>query len=151
MKSVKVWFVVSAMVLGFCFGCKTQPSKSEPHPIEETPSRTVQEPVKETASEQVYVNSDVFFQLNSVDKETGLKHVQFALDGADFMLYKNSFQILTEGKHDISYRAFDNSSNLEVAKTFTVIVDNTAPKAVVETDKPIYTNGLVQYCSAQTK
>ena len=98
-----------------------------------------------------YVNSDVFFELNSVDRETGLENVQFALDNADFMFYENPFQILTEGKHDISYRGFDNSANLEVAKTFSVIVDNTAPKTILETDKPVYTNGLVQYCSAQTK
>ena len=42
-----------------------------------------------------YVNSDVFFELNSVDRETGLENVQFALDNADFMFYENPFQIVT--------------------------------------------------------
>lgn len=98
-----------------------------------------------------FVNSDVFFQLESEDKETGLKDVHFALDGSDFMLYRNPFQLLTEGKRDISYRGFDNSANLELAKTFSVVVDNTSPRVLLETDKPVYTNGLVKYCSAETK
>ena len=98
-----------------------------------------------------FINSDVFFRLSSVDKETGLEKISFALDGNGFMIYRNPFQILEEGKHDISYRGFDNSLNLENAKTFTVVVDNTAPKTYLETDKPVYTNGLVQYCSAETK
>ena len=98
-----------------------------------------------------FVNSDVFFRLSSVDKETGLNKISFALDGNGFMIYRNPFQILEEGKHDVSYRGFDNSQNLENAKTFSVVVDNTAPRTYLETDKPVYTNGLVQYCSAQTK
>ncbi|MEL3908574.1 MAG: hypothetical protein P1P64_06110 [Treponemataceae bacterium] len=98
-----------------------------------------------------FVNSDVFFRLSSLDNETGLEKVSFSLDGSSYMLYRNPFQILEEGKHDISYRGFDNSQNIENAKTFTVIVDNTAPKTHLETDKPVYTNGLVHYCSAETK
>lgn len=101
--------------------------------------------------ESDFVNSDVFFRLSSVDKETGLNYMTFALDGSDYMIYRNPFQILEEGKHDISYRGLDNSQNVENAKTFSVVVDNTAPKTKLETDKPIYTNGLVQYCSAATK
>lgn len=98
-----------------------------------------------------YVNSDVFFRLSSVDHETGLNYLTFSLDGGDYMIYRNPFQILEEGKHDISYRAFDNSKNMETAKTFSVVVDNSAPKTRLETDKPIYTSGLKQYCSAATK
>lgn len=98
-----------------------------------------------------FVNSDVFFRLSSVDHETGLNFLSFALDSGEYMIYRNPFQILEEGKHDISYRGFDNSQNVENAKTFSVIVDNTAPKTTLETDKPVYTNGLVQYCSAATK
>lgn len=97
-----------------------------------------------------YVNSDVFFKLSSSDEETGLNYVSFSLDGGTYMVYRNPFQILDEGRHDISYRGFDNSENLENPKTFTVVVDNTAPKAFLETDKPVYTNGLLQYCSADT-
>lgn len=98
-----------------------------------------------------FVNSDVFFRLSSIDRETGLNYLAFSLDGGDYMIYRNPFQILEQGKHDISYRGYDNSKNMENAKTFSVIVDNTAPKTNLETDKPVYTNGLVQYCSAQTK
>ena len=98
-----------------------------------------------------FVNSDVFFKLNSTDKETGLDFVEFSLDGSNFMIYRNPFQILEEGKHDISYRAFDNSKNLEVAKTLSVIVDNTAPKTTLNTTEPLFYKGLAAYCSANTK
>lgn len=98
-----------------------------------------------------FVNSDVFFKLSSVDHETGLNNVKFSLDGAGYMIYRNPFQILEEGKHDVSYKGHDNSLNVEIAKTFSVVVDNTAPRVLLETDKPVHTNGLVQYCSAETK
>ena len=98
-----------------------------------------------------FVNSDVFFKLNSADKETGLDFVEFSLDGSSFMTYRNPFQILEEGKHDISYRGFDNSKNLEVAKTISVIVDNTAPKTELNTTEPLFYKGLTAYCSAETK
>ena len=101
--------------------------------------------------DKYFVNSDVFFKLNSSDKETGLDFVEFSLDGANFMTYHNPFQILEDGKHEISYRGFDNSKNLEVAKTIPVIVDNTAPKVELNTTEPLFYKGLAAYCSAETK
>ncbi|WP_262373071.1 OmpL47-type beta-barrel domain-containing protein [Treponema phagedenis] len=98
-----------------------------------------------------FVNSDVFFKLNASDKETGLDFVEFSLDGTKFMRYKNPFQILEEGAFDISYRGLDNSRNLEVPKTLSVVVDNTPPKAEIETTEPVYRKGLTTYCSANTK
>lgn len=98
-----------------------------------------------------YVNSDVFFRLDAVDYETGLDYIQFALDGGEFMLYKKPFQLLDEGLHEISYRGHDNSRNVEIAKTYPVIVDNTAPKTAISTDVPLYTRGLVRYCSTDTR
>lgn len=101
--------------------------------------------------EKYFVNSDVFFKLNSSDKDTGLDFVEFSLDDSSFMTYHNPFHILEEGKHEISYRGFDNSKNLEVAKTIPVIVDNTAPKTELNTTEPLFYKGLAAYCSANTK
>jgi len=98
-----------------------------------------------------FVNSDVFFKLNSSDKETGLDFVEFSVDGSAFMTYHNPFQILEDGRHEVSYRGFDNSRNLEIAKTFSIIVDNTAPKATLNTTEPLFYKGLTAYCSANTK
>lgn len=98
-----------------------------------------------------YVNSDVFFKLRSQDKETGLHFVEFSLNGGTFMRYNNPFQLLEEGKYDISYRGFDNSGNLELPKTFSVIVDNTAPETHLKTTDPLYNDGVILYCSANTK
>lgn len=67
------------------------------------------------------------------------------------MRYKNPFQLLEEGKYDISYRGFDNSGNLELPKTLSVIVDNTAPDTMIKTTAPLYNDGVVVYCSADTK
>lgn len=98
-----------------------------------------------------FVNSDVFFRLNSADKETGLDFVEFSVDGSTFMMYNNPFHLLEEGKHEVSYRGYDNSRNLEIAKTFSVIVDNTAPKTELRTTEPLFYKGLSAYCSANTK
>ncbi len=100
---------------------------------------------------QDFVNSDVFFKLDSMDYETGLDYLQFSLDGGPFMRYMNPFQLLIEGSHEISYRAYDNSRNIEIAKTYPVIVDNTAPKASIQTTIPLYKKGFVKYCSPETK
>lgn len=102
-------------------------------------------------SEKHFVNSDVFFKLNSSDKDTGLDFVEFSVNGSAFMMYNNPFHLLQEGKHEISYRGFDNSRNLELAKTFAVIVDNTPPKTELTTTEPLYKKGLTTYCSARTK
>lgn len=102
-------------------------------------------------NDKYFVNSDVFFKLNSSDKETGLDFVEFSVNGSPFMMYNNPFHLLEDGKHEISYRGFDNSRNLEIAKTFSVIVDNTAPKTALNTTEPLYRRGLAAYCSANTK
>ncbi|MGI5173330.1 hypothetical protein H0R92_06980 [Treponema sp. OMZ 840] len=108
-------------------------------------------PIHFSDGEKSFVNSDVFFKLLSADRETGLNFVEFALNGSNFMKYKSPFQILEEGNYDISYRGYDNSGNLEVPKTLSVIVDNTPPKTAVETTEPLYTDGSKTYCSANTK
>ncbi len=100
---------------------------------------------------QDFVNSDVFFKLDSMDYETGLDYVQFSLDGGEFMRYMNPFQLLVEGSHEISYRAYDNSQNIEIAKTYPVIVDNTAPATGIQTTIPLYKKGFVKYCSPETR
>lgn len=108
-------------------------------------------PVHYSDGGKSFVNSDVFFKLLSADKETGLNYVEFALNGANFMKYKSPFQILEEGSYDISYRGYDNSGNLEVPKTLSVIVDNTPPRTGIETTEPLYSDGSKTYCSANTK
>lgn len=102
-------------------------------------------------NDKQFINSDVFFKLTSSDRETGLNFVEFSVNNSAFMLYNNPFHLLEEGRHEISYRGFDNSRNLEIAKTFAVIVDNTAPETRLNTTEPLYQKGLTTFCSANTK
>lgn len=111
----------------------------------------VRKPVHFVVDGKNYVNSDVFFKLESIDEETGLRFTEFAIDGGEFMRYTSRFHLLENGPREIAYRAYDNSSNMEIAKTFNVTVDNIPPVAELETDVPLYTKGLTRFCSPATK
>ena len=142
-KMMKKGFTAVACAL-FCFAAWAQ----APETVGTDYTRP---PVHYSDGVKSFVNSDVFFKLLSADKETGLNYVEFALNGANFMKYKSPFQILEEGSYDISYRGYDNSGNLEVPKTLSVIVDNTPPRTGIETTEPLYSDGSKTYCSANTK
>ncbi len=99
----------------------------------------------------VFVNSDVFFQLKSVDKDTGLDKIEYAINEGTFQNYLNPFNLIEEGYQIIRYRGIDNGDNVETTKVFQVYVDNTAPQADVQTDRALYVSNGVNYASARTR
>lgn len=74
----------------------------------------------------LFVNKDTKVSLFSRDYESGVKQIQYSLDGGAFQNY-SQFTIPNEGYHTIKFKTTDNVNNVEVEKTSNVYVDNTAP------------------------
>lgn len=98
-----------------------------------------------------FINSDVFFTLNSTDADTGLDRIEFSLDNAPFQLYRGPINVVSEGYHVLKYRGVDNGDNMEKTKTVAFYVDDTAPTSVVSTDRELFARNNVLYASAKVQ
>ncbi|MFT6802925.1 MAG: hypothetical protein ACJA2N_002116 [Salibacteraceae bacterium] len=74
----------------------------------------------------LFVNKDTKVSLKSRDYESGVKQIQYNVDGGGFQNY-SQFTIPAEGFHTISFKTTDNVNNVEEDKSSNVYVDNTAP------------------------
>ncbi len=74
----------------------------------------------------LFINKDTKVSLASRDYESGVKQIQYSLDGGGFQNY-NQFTIPGEGYHTIKFKTTDNVNNLESEKSSNVYVDNTPP------------------------
>jgi hypothetical protein len=74
----------------------------------------------------LFVNKNTKVSLFSRDYESGVKQIQYSLDGGAFQNY-GQFTIPNEGYHTIKFKTTDNVNNTETEKTSNVFVDNTAP------------------------
>jgi hypothetical protein len=77
-----------------------------------------------------FVNSKAAFRLSSRDNLLTDKII-YKIDGGADQTFDKEFSITAEGKHVITYHAEDKVGNREEDKSFSVIVDNTAPEVVV--------------------
>ncbi|MFH1282201.1 MAG: S8 family serine peptidase [bacterium] len=63
-----------------------------------------------------------------VEDGSGLDHVEYCINGGEWIRYIKPVVVLEEGKYTIVYCAIDNIGNRESEKQFTVSVDATCPK-----------------------
>lgn len=84
-----------------------------------------------------WITSGTEIGLAATDGEgSGLANVQYRIDVSSWLIYTSTFTISQEGEHTISYRSQDNLGNLEETKSFTVVVDNTAPTSSTQIGLP---------------
>jgi hypothetical protein len=87
----------------------------------------------ETNAEGAYVGS-AEVMLSATDEGSGVKSVEYALDGAAWTAYADPLRVDEVGEHTVSYRASDQAGNVSVpeAVAFTVVPgqqdDTEAPK-----------------------
>ena len=96
----------------------------------------------------LYVNSKTVFRLASRDNFLADK-VLYKIDGGAETVYDKEFAITAEGKHVVTYYGVDKIGNKEDEKSFTVVVDNTAPETTVNSKFPIYSANGKFYVSKQ--
>lgn len=84
----------------------------------------------------VYASGRTSFVLSSTSNVWGLKETEFRLDGGKWGVYGGPFTIPGEGSHLIEYRSVDKAGNLESARSFTAVVDNTPPVSTLNISSP---------------
>ncbi len=61
------------------------------------------------------------------DGESGIKTLEYSIDGESYQEYDNPFTIQNGGYHTITFKATDNVNNQEQKKESEIVVDNTSP------------------------
>ncbi len=81
-----------------------------------------------TLSEPDFSNGDyledVQVELAATDEGTGVKEIQYSLNGSEWTEYKQPITITGEGTHTLLYRAIDKNNNLEIDQTLEVVIRN---------------------------
>lgn len=105
-----------------------------------------------------YVRSSTKISFITSDNLSGVKSVQYQLDGAGEIEDRKPFSIRQPGMHEVSYDAIDNVNNRSINKTMSVFVDEQAPEifnhfsvAQNEPGKEIYPLRAKLYLAATDK
>ncbi|MEV2241463.1 ThuA domain-containing protein [Micromonospora sp. NPDC049891] len=69
--------------------------------------------------------------LTSTDAGSGVKLLEWSLDGGDWTPYTEPVQISGDGDHELLYRATDTAGNAETLKSAVVRIDGTKPTLLV--------------------
>ncbi|WP_088071672.1 DUF4350 domain-containing protein [Gottfriedia luciferensis] len=84
-----------------------------------------------------WFKSDVAVNLTTTDKMSGVKSVQYRINGQGWTEYKGPIQLNQDGIFNVEYRSEDNAGNVEATKSVQVKIDKTAPVLKVAVDQPI--------------
>ncbi|WP_434741725.1 ThuA domain-containing protein [Micromonospora sp. SH-82] len=69
--------------------------------------------------------------LTSTDGGSGVRLLEWSLDGGEWQPYAGPVQISGDGEHELLYRATDNAGNVESLKSAVVRIDGTKPTLLV--------------------
>jgi hypothetical protein len=88
-----------------------------------------------TIRDTVYISPKTDIKLAAVDKESGVKNINYNIKNTLFVGYDKPFRIETKGYYDIQIEGFDNVNNRNI-KTFYFLLDSEGPviKHVFDTD-----------------
>jgi|GEM_PF-6849141 len=90
--------------------------------------------------------------LSATDAVSGLQSIQYRLDDGTELPYDRPFllDLLTEGRHRLTYYALDNVDNKEQTHTFSFSVDRQPPDISVTLSGPLYSGQGVRYITPQS-
>ncbi len=74
-----------------------------------------------------YAASDYTYTLTATDTISGVDRIEYALDSADFEVYSEPFNFISETDHTVDFYAVDHAGNQEETKRQVVKVDDTPP------------------------
>lgn len=82
-----------------------------------------------TAGENGWYRSSVQVTLTATDNSggSGVKLIQYQIDGGSWQTYSSPFTVSGEGSHIVRYKAQDNAGNWESEKQVAIRIDATAP------------------------
>lgn len=70
--------------------------------------------------------------LSAYDKVSGVEHIYYSINEQNYVEYKDTVKIFTEGEARIRYYSTDRVGNREIPIEKTVTIDNSAPKTTCE-------------------
>lgn len=118
----------------------TETSKSLNAIVDNTPpvSNLTLETPKHEVNGSIYISGNTSFTLGSSDNLSGIRGIEYRVDGGQWTEYTAFFNLstLSDGQHTIYYRASDNVGNAEPEKTLTFIIDNTPPETAITVSMP---------------
>jgi len=78
------------------------------------------------ARDTTYINKETKIKLSAFDAESGVKSLNYSLNGGDELPYTEPFSIEKEGIYLLSINGYDNVDNSN-RETVSLVVDNTGP------------------------
>ncbi|MFH1784517.1 MAG: Ig-like domain-containing protein [bacterium] len=98
----------------------------------------------------IHIDADTVLMLTSEDFASGVKEIQYRLDGGDYQVYASSIPVTAEGEHIVEFYTTDNVGNEEILKGITVTLDNTAPSSSLLIGIPVHTVADKTYVNVDT-
>jgi len=98
----------------------------------------------------LYARGDTEFTLSAVDSLSGVKTMEYRIDGGAWRNYA-PFTVPSEGNHTIGYRSTDNVGNIETEKYLAVVIDNTPPRTEISASDGLLEEGVVNAVSPETR
>lgn len=107
----------------------------------------------------LFITSKTNITLKTRDDASGVKSVEYQIDGAGFKPYA-LFNCVGQGYHTIKFRSSDNVNNKETEKTSSAYVDDTPPEIFIKFSiepigmkkgLPVYPNYTRMYVAATDK
>jgi len=80
-----------------------------------------------TTGSEGWYRSPVAVRLESADDWSGVASVEYRLDGGSWTAYVREFQVSSDGRHVLDYRAVDFAGNVEPAKSTLIDLDRSPP------------------------
>ena len=118
--------------------------------------------------DKLYVSKDFAFKVDTRDDISGVKSVEYSINGTDFMAYREPFGIPTDGAVNLKVRAIDNVLNTQETYVLKLVdqsgnpvelkqsavamqTDNVAPKVEIKCDKTFLDKNGVKVVSNDAK
>ncbi|OHD57367.1 MAG: hypothetical protein A2Y33_07745 [Spirochaetes bacterium GWF1_51_8] len=99
----------------------------------------------------MYVPADNKFSIVAQDKLSGVKSVEYAVDGQEMQAYNGEIVLVEKsGQHTISFRATDNVGNVSETASYSFFIDGTAPSVEIACDPAAFNKDGVNFISGKT-
>ncbi len=99
----------------------------------------------------IYIGADYSFSISAYDELSGLKSIEYSIDGGDFTAYESPFKVEgTNGLHVINYKAKDNVGNESEAMSYKFYLDMNPPSIDIAVEPAAYVKDGINYISGSS-
>lgn len=84
------------------------------------------------SDKQLYAKSASAFELKATDQYSGVKNIQYSLNGEEKTAYSDSVAFDKSGLQSVIYTACDNVGNVSAEQKFIAFIDDKAPEVAIQ-------------------